>query len=191
MLDRIRYRLSLAYVGVLALILILFGTIVVVIFSQQATAQQDELLRQKAEAETSSALNSPETYTIVGATAEPDIAVVAVPPDGPVEAEVLDTASSGSSLGLPFGELAQQAGQEEEMVAATVDGPDGPVRGAFHRQRAFVADASHELKTPLTLIKLKAEMVVREPTSPRNRKVIQDQLSEIDRMDSLVSDLLV
>jgi signal transduction histidine kinase len=254
MLDRIRYRLSLAYVGVLALILILFGTIVVLIFSQQATAQQDELLRQKAEAETSSALNSPETYAIVGATAEPDIAVVSVPPDGPVEAEVLNTASSGSSLGLPFGELARQAGQEETMTAATVDGPDGPVRvvsvplfqsgevtaviqaaqsrqvvweivvrlvlillfvgfvalllagvgglfisrramrpvrGAFHRQRAFVADASHELKTPLTLIKLKAEMVVREPTSPRNRKVIQDQLSEIDRMDSLVSDLLV
>ena len=254
MLDRIRYRLSLAYVGVLALILILFGTIVVLIFSQQATAQQDELLRQKAEAETSSALNAPETYTIVGATAEPDIAVVSVPPDAPVEAEVLNTASSGSSLGLPFGELARLAGQEETMTAATVDGPDGPVRvvsvplfesgevtaviqaaqsrqvvweivnrlvlilvfvglvalllagvgglfisgramrpvrGAFHRQRAFVADASHELKTPLTLIKLKAEMVVREPTSPRNRKVIQDQLSEIDRMDSLVSDLLI
>jgi signal transduction histidine kinase len=66
-----------------------------------------------------------------------------------------------------------------------------PVRGAFHRQRAFVADASHELKTPLTLIKLDAEMVVREPTSPRNRKVIENQLSEIDRMNTLVSDLLV
>jgi signal transduction histidine kinase len=254
MLDRIRYHLSIAYVGILALILILFGTIVVVIFSQQATAQQDELLLQKVEAETSSALNDTETYTIVGATAEPDIAVVAVPPDGPEEADVLDTASSGSSLGLPFGELAQQAGQEERMVAATVDGPNGPVRvvsvplfdsgevtaiiqgaqsrqvvweivlrlvlilvsvglvalllagvggllisrramqpvrGAFHRQRAFVADASHELKTPLTLIKLDAEMVVREPTSPRNRKVIENQLSEIDRMNTLVSDLLV
>ena len=254
MLDRIRYRLSLAYVGVLALILILFGTIVVVIFSQQATAQQDELLRQKAEAETNSAVNGTETYAIVGATAESDIAVVAVPPDASVEANVLEAASSGSSLGLPFGELAQQAGQEETMTAATVDGPDGPVRvvsvplfesgevtaviqaaqsrqvvweivnrlvlilvsvgllalllagvgglfisrramrpvrGAFHRQRTFVADASHELKTPLTLIKLKAEMVVREPTSPRNRKVIQDQLSEIDRMNSLVSDLLI
>jgi signal transduction histidine kinase len=254
MLDRIRYHLSIAYVGILALILILFGTIVVVIFSQQATAQQDELLLQKVEAETSSALNGTETYTIVGATAEPDIAVVAVPPDGPDEADVLDTASSGSSLGLPFGELAQQAGQEETMVAATVDGPNGPVRvvsvplfdsgevtaiiqgaqsrqvvweivlrlvfilvsvglvalllagvggllisrramqpvrGAFHRQRAFVADASHELKTPLTLIKLDAEMVVREQTSPRNRKVIENQLSEIDRMNTLVSDLLV
>ena len=254
MLDRIRYQLSIAYVGILALILILFGTIVVVIFSQQATAQQDELLLQKAEAEMSSSLNGTVTYAIVGATAVPDIAVVAVPPDGPVEADVLDTASSGSSLGLPFGELAQQAGQEETMVAATVDGPNGPVRvvsvplidsgevttiiqaaqsrqvvweivgrlvlilvsvglvalllagvggllisrramqpvqSAFHRQRAFVADASHELKSPLTLIKLDAEMVVREQTSPRNRKVIENQLSEIDRMNTLVSDLLV
>jgi len=254
MLDRLRYRLSMAYVGILALILILFGTIVVVIFSQQATAQQDELLLQKIWAETSSAWNGTETYTIVRAAAEPDIAVVAVPPDGPVEADVLDTASSGSSLGLPFGELARQAGQEERMIATTVDGPNGsvrvvsvplfdsgevtaiiqaaqsrqivweiivrlvlilvsvglvalllagvgglfisrramqPVRGAFHRQRAFVADASHELKTPLTLIKLDAEMVVREPTSPGNRKVIENQLSEIDRMNKLVSDLLM
>jgi signal transduction histidine kinase len=244
----------MAYVGILMLILIVFGTIVVAVFSQQATAQQDELLRQKAEAEMNSAVSGTETYTIVGATAESDIAVVAVPPDASVGANVLKTSSSGSSLGLPFGELAQQAEQEESMVAATVDGPDGPVRvvsvplvesgeittiiqaaqsrqvvwdiverlvlvlvsvglvalllagvgglfisgramrpirGALHRQRAFVADASHELKTPLTLIKLNAEMVVREPTSPRNRKVIEDQLSEIDRMSTLVSDLLV
>src|SRR5215212_5124736 len=254
MLDRIRYRLSLAYVGVLALILILFGTIVVVIFSQQATAQQDELLRQKAEAETNNAVNGTETYALVGATVESDIAVVAVPSDASVEANVLEAASSGSSLGLPFGELARQAGQEKSMLAATVDGPDGPVRvvsmplvdsgettaiiqaaqsrqvvrelvnrlvlvlvsvglvalllagvgglfisrrairpvrGALHRQRAFVGNASHELKTPLTLIKLNAELVAREPTSPRNRKVIEDQLSEIDRMNTLVSDLLV
>ena len=244
----------MTYVGILALILVLFGTIVVAVFSQQATAQQDELLRQKAEAEMNSAVNGTETYTIVGATAEYDIAVVAVPPDASVEANVLETASSGSSLGLPFGELAQQAEQEGSMVAATVDGPDGPVRvvsvplvdsgetsaviqaaqsrrvvweiiarlvlilasvgilalllagvgglfvsrramqpvrSAFQRQRTFVADASHELKTPLTLIKINAEMVMREPTSPRNRKVIEDQLSEIDRMNNLVSDLLV
>ena len=254
MLERFRRRLSMAYVGILALILVLFGTIVVAVFSQQATAQQDELLRQKAEAEMNSAVNGTETYAIVGATAESDIAVVAVPPDASVEANVLETASSGSSLGLPFGELARQAEQEGSMVSATVDGPDGPVRvvsvplvdsgettaiiqaaqsrrvvweivnrlvlilisvgllalllagvgglfvssramrpvrGAFHRQRTFVADASHELKTPLTLIKLNAEMVVREPTSPRNRKVLEDQLSEIDRMNALVSDLLV
>src|SRR4051795_6735143 len=123
MLDRIRQRLSMGYVGILAFILIVFGTIVVVIFSQQATAQQDELLRQKAEAETNSAVSGTETYTIVGATAESDIAVVAVPPDASVEANVLETASSGSSLGLPFGEVARQAEQEGSMVAATVDGP--------------------------------------------------------------------
>src|SRR5829696_8810613 len=244
----------MAYVGILALILILFGTIVVVIFSQQATAQQDELLQQKAEAETNSAADGTETYAIVGATTEFDIAVVAAPPDGSVEADVLETASSGSSLGLPFGELVRQAKQEGSMVAATVDGPEGPVRvvsvpvfdsgemtaiiqaaqsrqivwemvnrlvlvlasvglvallltgvggllisrramrpvwDALHRQRAFVGNASHELKTPLTLIKLNAEIVAREPTSPRNRKVIEDQLSEIDRMNTLVSDLLV
>src|SRR5918998_3876149 len=129
MLERFRRRLSMAYVGILALILVLFGTIVVAVFSQQATAQQDELLRQKAEAEMNSAGNGTETYAIVGATAESDIAVVAVPPDASVEANVLETASSGSSLGLPFGELARQAEQEGRMVSATGDGPERPVSG--------------------------------------------------------------
>lgn len=35
-----------------------------------------------------------------------------------------------------------------------------PTREAFDRQRAFVADAYHELKTPLTLIRADAEMVL-------------------------------
>ena len=35
-----------------------------------------------------------------------------------------------------------------------------PARESFEKQRAFVADASHELKTPLTLIRADAEMVL-------------------------------
>ncbi len=49
MLDRIRRRLTMGYVGILALILILFGIIVVVSFWRQVAARQDELLTQKVE----------------------------------------------------------------------------------------------------------------------------------------------
>jgi two-component system sensor histidine kinase CiaH len=66
-----------------------------------------------------------------------------------------------------------------------------PVRDAFQRQRAFIADASHELKTPLALVKINAEVMERNPTDPENREIIEDQLSEINRMDALLSDLLV
>jgi signal transduction histidine kinase len=66
-----------------------------------------------------------------------------------------------------------------------------PVAESFRRQRTFIADASHELKTPLALVKINAEVMERNPTDPENREVVEDQLSEIDRMDALLSDLLV
>src|SRR5918998_190726 len=66
-----------------------------------------------------------------------------------------------------------------------------PVRDAFQRQRTFIADASHELKTPLALVRINADVIKRNPTDPDNQEVVEDQLSEIDRMDALLSDLLV
>ena len=34
-----------------------------------------------------------------------------------------------------------------------------PVRDSFQRQRTFIADASHELKTPLALVRINAEVI--------------------------------
>lgn len=66
-----------------------------------------------------------------------------------------------------------------------------PVKDSFQRQRTFIADASHELKTPLALVRINADVMKRNPTDPENREVVEDQLAEIDRMDALLSDLLV
>jgi sensor histidine kinase regulating citrate/malate metabolism len=48
MFGRIRWRLTMGYVGILALILLLFGVVVVTIFEQQVTEQQNELLERTA-----------------------------------------------------------------------------------------------------------------------------------------------
>jgi signal transduction histidine kinase len=70
-----------------------------------------------------------------------------------------------------------------------------PVQEAFGRQRTFIADASHELKTPLTLIRADAEVLSRgieDPDKTRdNRELIDDLLGETDRMSALLSDLLL
>ena len=66
-----------------------------------------------------------------------------------------------------------------------------PVRDAFVRQRTFISDASHELKTPLALATINAEVVKRNTTDPENYEIIEDQLSELHRMDALLSDLLL
>ena len=65
-----------------------------------------------------------------------------------------------------------------------------PVRDSFQRQRTFIADASHELKTPLALATINAEVMKRNPIDVENGEVIEDQLSELHRMDTLLSDLL-
>ena len=67
-----------------------------------------------------------------------------------------------------------------------------PARESFERQRAFVADASHELKTPLTLIRADAEVVLyRGLLNPDDRKLVEHALAETDRMGAILSDLLL
>jgi len=45
-LERIRRRLTLGYVGIFALILLLIGVVAVAIFARQVASQQDDLLEQ-------------------------------------------------------------------------------------------------------------------------------------------------
>src|SRR5918998_6639318 len=65
-----------------------------------------------------------------------------------------------------------------------------PVREAFDRQRAFIADASHELKTPLTLIRVDTEVLQGNLQDPDDRDLAEEVLVETDRMGTILSDLL-
>ncbi len=65
-----------------------------------------------------------------------------------------------------------------------------PVREAFDRQRAFIADASHELKTPLTLIRVDTEVLQGNLKDPDDKELADEVLAETDRMGRILSDLL-
>ena len=258
MFDHIRRRLTMGYVGILALILLVFGVVVVFTFYLRASEQQDDLLLQEAEEAANSVLNGKGEYGVVKATTDYDVAVIVLLPNGSTYGDLDETTFS---LGLPYVNMAQSAGQERRTLRETVPGPGGavhvmsipvkengefgsvvavvqaaqprqavtetvgrlvvvllftglgalilaaaggifmsrramrPVQEAFGRQRTFIADASHELKTPLTLIRADAEVLSRGIDDPDkasdNRELVDDLLGETDRMSSVLSDLLL
>jgi two-component system OmpR family sensor kinase len=63
---------------------------------------------------------------------------------------------------------------------------------AFAKQREFVSDASHELRSPLTAIRGQLEVLAREPDPDAEdvRRVEQRALAEIRRVERIVEDLL-
>ena len=68
----------------------------------------------------------------------------------------------------------------------------GRVRGAFEAQRHFVADAAHELRSPLTALKLQAQALRRNNDEPAAREAAIARLNQgIDRAIRLVEQLLV
>src|SRR5215203_4511500 len=258
MFDHIRRRLTVGYVGILALILLIFGVVVVFTFYLRASDQQDDLLLQKAEDKANSVLSDKDRNGVVKATTDYDVAVIVLLPDGSTYGDLDETSFS---LGLPYTYMAQRAGQERRTIKETVPGPGGavrvmsipvkkygefgsvvavvqaaqsrqavtqtverlifvlvltgfgalilatagglfmsrramrPVQEAFGRQRTFIADASHELKTPLTLIRADAEVLSRGIDDPNkasdNRELVDDLLGETDRMSAVLSDLLL
>ena len=62
-----------------------------------------------------------------------------------------------------------------------------PVEESFTKQKQFIADASHELKTPLSVIIASTEAL---EENPKETKWLKNIKTEGDRMNNLITDLL-
>lgn len=85
------------------------------------------------------------------------------------------------------------SGRDEfARLAETFNGMLARLDESFARQRRFIADASHELKTPLTVIKANTSLALADPDLPEESR---ETLTEIDRAADrtvrLVADLLL
>ncbi len=65
------------------------------------------------------------------------------------------------------------------------------LEAAFNQTRRFTAEASHELKTPLSLIRLQAEkLLIDGGLKPPQEEALQVQLEEIARLNQIIEELL-
>ena len=62
-----------------------------------------------------------------------------------------------------------------------------PVIETFNKQKQFIADASHELKTPIAVIMANSEALEKEPNE---KKWLNNIKSESERMNELITNLL-
>jgi heavy metal sensor kinase len=84
------------------------------------------------------------------------------------------------------------AGDELDRLSATLNAMFGRLESAFHRITQFTADASHELRTPVAIIRTTAEVTRRKPRSgPEYEAALDRILAESERTTALIEDLMV
>jgi two-component system heavy metal sensor histidine kinase CusS len=84
------------------------------------------------------------------------------------------------------------AGDELQRLSETWNSMLERLEGAVKRLSQFTADASHELRTPITLIRATAELTLRRERSAETyREALRHIVDESDRTTRLIEDLLL
>jgi heavy metal sensor kinase len=83
------------------------------------------------------------------------------------------------------------AKDEVQELAIIFNQMVGRLERAFKQQRRFVADASHELRTPVAVIRSMTEVALSQPSSAEDTAVVlQEVNAESERLGRLINDLL-
>jgi len=88
------------------------------------------------------------------------------------------------NLKLPNDEVGRLAATFDQMLAR--------LEAAFERQKRFIADASHEMRTPLTILKGDIEVALNRPrTIPEYQHTLEMVNQTTDRLNALVQELFL
>ena len=86
----------------------------------------------------------------------------------------------------------RKTGDELDRLSATLNPMFARLEAAFRQITQFTADASHELRTPVAIIRTTAELARSKPRSPEEyRKALDGILTESERTSRLIEDLML
>ena len=98
----------------------------------------------------------------------------------------ISAATSGRRLPLP------PAHDEVRRLGETLNAMLGRLEEGLERERRFVADAGHELRTPLATLRAELELALRQPRPPEELvAALRSAAEEVERLVRLAEHLLV
>lgn len=85
-----------------------------------------------------------------------------------------------------------EANDEIKKLSLTLNEMLARIQQAFQSQERFVADASHQLLTPLTILKSELELLQKEGSQPKDFDgFVKSTLQEVDSLSKIVKDMLL
>ena len=116
------------------------------------------------------------------------LAGAALRPVGAMRRRAGEISADTSGRRLPMPEARDEIFRLGETLNEMIDRLDEGLR----RERRFVADAGHELRTPLALLRTELELARRRPRSQADlEQALDSAVEEVDRLSRLAEDMLV
>ena len=104
--------------------------------------------------------------------------------------QMAETAQNISGENLDKRLKLPKANDEVRVLAETLNEMIERIDNAFKSQKRFVANASHEIKTPLTVIQTELEILEKRIKDAESAEGIKNALSEIENLTKLINSLL-
>jgi heavy metal sensor kinase len=106
--------------------------------------------------------------------------------------EITNTARSLGALDLTRRLSVPRTGDELQRLSETLNQMIGRLEAAFRKNTQFTGDASHELRTPISVIRTTAELALRRNRTTQDYEhALQQILNEAERTSALIENLMM
>jgi two-component system heavy metal sensor histidine kinase CusS len=115
------------------------------------------------------------------------LAQIVLRPVRMIRETALRIGSDNLSQRIPVGDVKDEISNLSRLLNEMFD----RIEASFEQIRRFTGEASHELKTPISLVRLHAEKMIVDPDFPAaHKEAVQVQLEELGRLNSIIDELL-